>query len=248
MNTSLAAPLKHRLIKVLPGGLVHQIAFELQTAYRMAFKRRDARRYASMQGVCLNIGCGSRPTEGWVNLDLMSYPGVEYWDCRKGLPFGDGTVKAIFSEHVLEHMEYGHDVQTFLGECLRCLEPGGVFRVIVPDAGVYLKLYCEGRWDEIMARRPLIQEGESYVDYWLGQRYSTKMEFINAVFRQNGEHKYAYDAETLIRLVKRAGFGSVREATFGESLYPDMAPDTMERGPESLFIEAIKGASASVLQ
>jgi len=226
---------------------VHQIAFELRTAYRMAFKRRDASRYASMRGIQLNIGCGTRPTEGWVNLDLMSHPGVEYWDCRKGLPFGDRTVKAIFTEHVVEHIEYGHDVEKFLGECLRCLEPNGVLRVIVPDAGIYLKLYCEDRWDEIMARRPLTQEGDSYRDYWLGESYSTKMEFINAVFRQNGEHRYAYDAETLIRLVKETGFATVRQMNFGESLYADMAPDTIERGPESLFIEAIKGGAESTI-
>ena len=71
-------------------------------------------------------------------------------------------------------------------------------------------------------------------------RYSTKMEFVNAVFRQNGEHKYAYDAETLIYLLRRAGFATVSQTNFGISSDADMAPDTPERRLDSLYVEAIK--------
>jgi len=240
MLTSLASPLKYQLQRVLPASLLHQFAFEIQTSCKSVLTRRYAKRYQSMRGVRLNIGCGDRPTEGWVNFDLISRPKVDYWDCRKGLPFRDGAVSAIFTEHVVEHLEYGDEVEKFLRECLRCLGPSGVLRIVVPDAGVYLKLYCTGAWNEIMTRRPLIQEGDHYRDFWLGQHYFTKMEFINALFRQNGEHRYAYDAETLIRLLEQVGFATVRQTRFGVSTYANMAPDTPERGPESLYVEAIK--------
>ena len=67
------------------------------------------------------------------------------------------------------------------------------------------------------------------------------MEFINAVFRQNGEHKYAYDAETLVYLLRRVGFATVNQSSFGKSSDLHMAPDTPERQSDSLYVEAAKG-------
>jgi len=149
-------------------------------------------------------------------------------------------VTAIYSEHFLEHLEYGSEVEKFLKECLRCLSQSGVLRISVPDAGEYLKLYANDDWKELSKRRPLIKEGNDYRDHWLGGRYSTKMQFINVIFRQNGEHKYAYDAETLIQLLRTVGFAKVSKTSFGVSSDPNMAPDTPERRSESLYVEAVK--------
>jgi predicted SAM-dependent methyltransferase len=225
---------------MVPGGLLSQLAFELRASWKSALNRRYAKRYKEMHGVRLNVGCGSRPTDGWINFDMISDPRIEFWDCRKGLPFSDSAVATIFTEHFLEHLEYTGEVERFLRECLRCLSPSGVLRIVVPDAGVYLKLYCDGAWDKIAGKRPLVKEGDCYRDVWLGERYSTKMEFINAVFRQNGEHKYAYDAETLIYLLRRVGFATVSQTSFGISSDAHMAPDTLERRSDSLYVEAVK--------
>ena len=99
---------------------------------------------------------------------MISDPRIEFWDCRKGMPFSDSTVAAIFTEHFLEHLEYTGEVEEFLRECLRCLRPSGVLRIVVPDAGAYLQLYCEGAWDKIAKQRPLVKEGDCYRDVWLG--------------------------------------------------------------------------------
>jgi hypothetical protein len=66
------------------------------------------------------------------------------------------------------------------------------------------------------------------------------MRLINAVFRQHGEHKYAYDAETLVLILRQAGFSQVIPQTFGVSIDPDMAPDSEARKTERLYIEAVK--------
>jgi len=237
---ALVSPLKQSFSRVVPGDLLSQLGFEIRASWKLALKRRGVKRYKEMHGLRLNVGCGGRPTTGWVNLDMVSHPQVEFWDCRKGLPFSDGAVAAVFAEHFLEHLAYGDEVQKFLRECFRCLRTSGVLRVIVPDAGAYLRLYSDGAWDSIAARRPLVKEGDGYRDYWLGERYSTQMEFINAVFRQNGEHKYAYDAETLVNLLRRVGFATVRQTSFGISSDADMAPDTPERRSESLYVEAVR--------
>ena len=33
----------------------------------------------------VNIGCGKNPIQGWINLDVVSYPDVYFWDCRSDL-------------------------------------------------------------------------------------------------------------------------------------------------------------------
>jgi SAM-dependent methyltransferase len=106
--------------------------------------QRDARvtelKCRLMRGVRVNVGCGDNPTTGWVNLDISRYPAVMYWDCAKGLPFNDGTVEAIYSEHSFEHLDYESEAKHFLRECLRCLKPQGVLRIVVPDAGTAMGL------------------------------------------------------------------------------------------------------------
>jgi predicted SAM-dependent methyltransferase len=171
---------------------------------------------------------------------MTSGPHVVCWDCRKGLPFKDGAVKAIFTEHFVEHLEYPGEVGRFLTECRRCLNEAGVLRIIVPDIEPYLRLYADGDWEGLAAMRPLTQTSDGYKDFWLDGSYSTKMEFINALFRQSGEHKYAYDAETLMALLRRSGFSNVTRKDFGVSADPLMAPDTPARRTESLYVEASK--------
>jgi hypothetical protein len=120
------------------------------------------------------------------------------------------------------------------------LQPGGIVRLVVPDAGMYLRLYCEPGWQALVAARPLVKEGELYRDTWIGERYATKMEMINAVFRQSGKHRYAYDAETLLLTLREAGFADAVYCLYGESRN-GMPPDRIERRSESLYVEGIKG-------
>jgi hypothetical protein len=53
-------------------------------------------------------------------------------DARNPLPFGDATIKAAQSEDVFEHLEYDR-VAFVLDEIFRCLAPGAIFRLSLPD-------------------------------------------------------------------------------------------------------------------
>jgi len=88
--------------------------------------------------------------------------------------------------------------------------------------------------------RPLDRTANGWRDRWLGQIYQTKMQLVNAIFRQRYEHKYAYDDETLILVMREAGFRNVVAQQFAISLDPKMAPDRKDRRMESLYVEAIK--------
>jgi predicted SAM-dependent methyltransferase len=236
----LRATIELVIAKVLPAYLTEQVIAEVWLATKRMFTARSVRRILVPQtGIRVNVGCGNNPTPGWINLDIISYPGVYFWDCRSGLPFSDGSIAAIYSEHFFEHLDLHSEASPFLRECLRCLEPGGVLRIVVPDAGAYLQAYM-GPWEVLADMRPLDRAEDGWRDKWLGQIYQTKMQFINAIFRQGYEHKYVYDEETLALVMREAGFANVIVQQFGVSTDPNMAPDRNERRAESLYVEGIK--------
>jgi predicted SAM-dependent methyltransferase len=173
----------------------------------------------------------------WVNLDLFPFPGVNcLYDCRKGLPFPDDSAKWIFTEHFLEHIDYLEEVPSFLSECYRVLKPGGVIRIIVPDAEKYLHAYCAEGWEELARVRPLLPDHTDRE----GSRFNTKMEVVNSVFRRYFEHKYAYDFATLDFVLRRHGFCDIQKQSCGKSVEPELSFDNPDRAPESLYVEAIK--------
>lgn len=96
------------------------------------------------QGINLNVGAGDYVILGFVSLDHYSehyYPSKEMflrerveYDLRKdNLPYADDTVDNIYISHVIEHVETEHVVR-FINESFRVLKPGGVLRVVCPDA------------------------------------------------------------------------------------------------------------------
>jgi SAM-dependent methyltransferase len=83
--------------------------------------------------ILVNIGCGTVFHPDWINLDSApAAPEVRSHDARRGLPFADASVDAVYHAHMLEHLD-GDDARKFLIECHRILRPGGVVRVVVPD-------------------------------------------------------------------------------------------------------------------
>jgi predicted SAM-dependent methyltransferase len=91
----------------------------------------------------LNVGCGRRFHDDWVNIDLSpTAPGVLAHDVRRGIPFADGSFDVVYHSHVLEHFS-PNDAGTFLRECHRVLRPGGIIRVAVPDLETISRLYLQ---------------------------------------------------------------------------------------------------------
>jgi predicted SAM-dependent methyltransferase len=226
---------------ILPRSLSRQIKFEGIAAARFALaKLTSASQFKGQRNLRVNVGCGQNFAAGYINIDLYKGPNVVFWDCRKSLPFDDNSVDIVFAEHVLEHFEYPTQSSTFLKECFRCLSKGGVVRVVVPDGALYLKLYNSGSWEGMIPVRPLIACDRGYKDGWLNEIYKTRMEFINAIFRQGIEHKFIYDGETLESQLKDCGFEIVQRMEFGKTLSPIPALDSYPRKGESLYVEAVK--------
>jgi predicted SAM-dependent methyltransferase len=231
--------IKGSLSHIWPGDLVAQVFYETRaTAKHFRSWLFERAKFRGKTNLKLNIGCGANVAPGWINIDLEGPAEVFRWDCRRGIPFDDESVESIFAEHVFEHLDPVTGAK-FLSECKRCLQSGGVVRIVVPDAGRYLRLY-QGDWSGFVPVRPLIEDNGEYRDFWLDRVYRTKMEFINEVFRQGGEHKYAYDADTLMMRLRDAGFVRVIQQSYGVSVASQTPLDTESRGGESLYVEGIK--------
>jgi SAM-dependent methyltransferase len=147
IKSTISASLK----KTLPAGLfsgIRLLGNEI-ILYLLHHKGvRKARAYARKSGLKLNIGCGPNRKQGWINIDLSLEAELSL-DMRERMPFDAGSATIIYSEHFFEHLDYPDDAKHFLHECLRVLEPNGIFRVGVPDTAGPLLDYAgvgDGRW------------------------------------------------------------------------------------------------------
>lgn len=207
------------------------------------FRIRQARsriqqQYAGAHEALVNFGAGSSGREGWINVDAYRCPGVNLvWDCRYPVPLPDACARGVFSEHFLEHLEYETEARDFLRECHRIMRPGAVIRIVVPDAGAYTRAYSASDWQDLIRLRQL-REGRTDPAYPI--TYQTKMQLINVLYRQFGEHKYAYDGDTLEALLEEVGFSEAKVVAYGQSRQSELAIDLEVRAPESLYVEAVK--------
>jgi predicted SAM-dependent methyltransferase len=186
-------------------------------------ERKKSHRFLSSLPVKLHLGCGPNLKNGWVNIDLFD-PGADLrLDLREKWPFPDNSASYIYSEHVFEHFEYFVEVPHFLSESLRVLQKGGVFDVGVPDTEWPLVAYCQPN-DAYWKFSETIHPKE----------YETRLDHINYHFRQEGEHKYAWDKETLSKVLKASGFHSVAAREF------DPALDSETRRTGTIYMKAVK--------
>ena len=230
--------LKRFVLRFLPKHAFMHLRSEIPLTLLRLKSGRVKKRYRNSDNLLVNLGPGPYGKSGWVNVDISESPNVNcLYDCRKSLPFPDASVRGIFCEHFFEHVDYTEEMPYFLSECHRVLKRGGVLRLILPDAEMYLRAYCKGGWEDLSAIRPLDAE---HADFYFQCKYNTPMELVNVVFRQGHEHKFAYDFETLSYVLRRYGFSEVVHQQYGRSLLSELCLDQAGRASESLYVDARK--------
>jgi len=180
---------------------------------------RAAKRLRDKRELKLHFGCGINKKLGWVNIDLHNGSDLQL-DARRPIPLPDRCAAIVYSEHFFEHLEHPWETNVFLNECFRLLRSNGLFSVGVPDTEWPLDATAD--WIE-QAKRHGWHDG-----------CSTKMERLNVHFRQAGEHKYAWDFETLEKTLQNAGFLNIRRREF------DPAVDSEWRAIGTLYVDALR--------
>ncbi|GGD05262.1 class I SAM-dependent methyltransferase [Nocardioides daphniae] len=189
------------------------------------FERRKAERIeATTHPLRLHLGSGGEHKDGWINIDCVGDPVELAWNLVHGIPFSDGSAQAIFHEHLFEHIP----LQAGLGlmdECFRVLEPGGILRVGVPDAGALIRSYVgDGEYvDALHPGRPTRLLGVQELFYWHA-------------------HVTMYDDETLATVFRAGGFPDPVKRKYQDTDL-EKAPDTPTRASQTLYMEARKPLS-----
>jgi predicted SAM-dependent methyltransferase len=195
--------------------------------------RRRVRELANRRDLRVHLGCGNALFPGWLNVDC--YPpapraGIEILtlDMRQGLPLGDASVSALFTEHFLEHLPVEIVRETILPEIRRVLEPGGWVRIGVPDGEYFVNQYVAHR------------EGHADPLFEGHRRGSTPMSMLNDIAHGFG-HCFLYDFETMKLMLQVAGFSNVQRCASGTSevgVFKDRDRSDPWRQAMSLYVEA----------
>ena len=205
-----------------------------------------------MKGVFVNIGSSSlqAPGAGWINYDRAPLPGVTVCDVRLGLPLGDNTVDVVVMSHVLEHLHPFKEAPAVLRDIKRCLKPGGVFRVAVPD----LKRLTRAYLDPTSVSALALTESQKYLGDSLGVAYLTMppaLRFSVICFGNNSGapaydgHAVCFDFDALKwLLIDVGGFCDIAIVDTTISRHPELLKTYRDTGvAEEIVVEVSKGAA-----
>lgn len=182
-------------------------------------------------GDYVQYGSGASGPTGWINFDcsptlqLQRLPlagpwirsccetkfsdDIRYGDIVRGLPVRDRSARAVYCSHILEHLSLA-DLRVALRNTHKILEPGGTFRLVVPDLRYFATEYVQDdRPDAAITfmRQTLLgvetrpRGAMGFLRSWLG----------------NSEHLWLWDFQSLSRELVAAGFKNPRRAAFHDS-------------------------------
>ena len=157
-----------------------------------------------MANIFLHLGAGTRKIAGFINIDIEDGADLKL-DLTQPLPWPDGSVQGIFSEHFIEHISQA-DAISLLRECRRVLAPGGVIRIATPDLNEMVQDYLQGR---------IHPDWEKFGINWT----ANACERLNIGMRWWG-HQWMYDEEELTRLAQMVGLVPKGRYRIGESEDP----------------------------
>jgi GT2 family glycosyltransferase/predicted SAM-dependent methyltransferase len=84
-------------------------------------------------GLLLNLGCGYRKLDGYVNIDNRAEVKPDLLcDVLQGLPYSDNSVDEVRAYDFLEHIPQPHMIEV-IEEIYRVLKPNGIFESFTPS-------------------------------------------------------------------------------------------------------------------
>jgi predicted SAM-dependent methyltransferase len=209
----------------------------------------------------INLGSGLNTARGWVNVDksfgpwLTRHPFIKrglrrmtllsedqfearwpaevlHLNVTKGLPWPDGSVEAIYSSHMLEHLDQAK-AQQLLQECHRVLTTGGIIRIVVPDLLRIAMSYMRDK-----ERGHAVAANQFLNELYLTPEFKGSRLHAVAMRKLHAPHRWMYDYESMAELLLSLGFTDIVREEYREGTCPDLG--SLETRPDSLFVEARK--------
>jgi predicted SAM-dependent methyltransferase len=150
--------------------------------------------------LCLNLGSADSLYDGWIATDYpvfdITNPG--HWQQL----LGTRQARHLLAEHVLEHLTWGQ-VDQVLAAAWQYLEPGGTFRVAVPDANHPSPAYYD-------LCKPIHTTGSPTAE--------------------QHDHKNFWDYQSLSRMMRKQGFSTEFREWYDSDGHLHTAPLEPERG------------------
>lgn len=209
--------------------------------------------------IMVNLGCGLQAPPGWYNMDrspalvldrmrplkralfrvgvltpahMAEWPrSIHMRSVNRPLPFADGSVAAVYSSHMLEHL-YLADARAVLVECHRVLRDGAPIRLALPNTAALADLLVdEGPGDEGGERgREFNRRLGAYPEVRPAGRN------LPRTLLSGGHHRWQPTPGLVRSMLDDAGFADIRRCAFLEGDLPDLA--NIEHREKSLFMEA----------
>jgi SAM-dependent methyltransferase len=182
----------------------------------------------------VQIGGGVHCLKDFINIDIFP-PADIIFDLREKIPLTSGSVKFLFSEHFLEHIDYPVSVKKFISESYRVLKKGGKIVVGVPDAERIINAYAKHDKKKI----------HEYITTWYKNRdnlehFNTSIDVLNYHLRDQDDsdsytpHLWGYDHEKMTSLFKSVGYKKIKKWKFDSKIA------NPKRKFGSVYIEAVK--------
>jgi SAM-dependent methyltransferase len=191
---------------------------------------------------------------------LRTLPGtLLVHDLRKGIPFPDNSIDAVYHSHFLEHLDR-RDAPRFLADVCRVLRPGGIHRIVVPDWEQICREYVH--LVDLGGDSDQAQRHDSYISGMIEQMvrveaFGTSRQppvrrwLENLVLggaQQRGEtHRWMYDRINLGCLLADAGYDHITLQQYDRSYVPNWSTYGLDHNasgheykPGSLYMEAMK--------
>ncbi|MBC7633674.1 methyltransferase domain-containing protein [Aeromicrobium sp.] len=205
----------------------------VRTANTPLAKRRAKRSLAAApRPLKLEIG-GLEDRPGWVVTNVNAVT-RNFMDATTTWPLEDASTSHVYSDNVIEHvpLEAG---RVLFSEAHRCLQPGGVIRLVTPDLRAHIDKYLSGS-------RPAGDPGARTYES-MGLTVEHPLDWVRIPIASFGHHEgYVYDFETLAAELERAGFHSVVRCSPGESPHPEMdsLDQRADEGGAQMAVEATR--------
>lgn len=153
----------------------------------------------------LNVGCRNdiKPVaQGWINLDIVNYPGVDIVANVLDTEFKPGQFDMILASDILEHFTK-MEGEKFLALCSKWLKNGGTLEIRLPNINTLAK--------GLMGAQK--EEDREYIIYWIyGDRGNDKHNLHRWGYTEGSIRKALVDNGLNVISLENNGYNMVIKA------------------------------------